>query len=651
MSLERLTLDEALQRVRDDVPSRPIRMILWHHFEIPAAREYVGIETMRRVRRYHVETRGWRDVGYNWLFAPDGDIFAGRSLTSGEGAHTIGHNDDSVGLGMCLNADEEDPALFPEMRQNVLAVSAALCEVFGLGADDLYFHRDFAEKTCPGLLLDREECRRALAEELRRSHRGARLGQQAVPPGVSHEATTMATSDVDRFIELCRERAREFFDGSGEVVMGRAPARIDLMGGIADYSGSVVLEGTLAEAAIVGLQRRGDDRVRIWSRGAAEHGLDERFEMQLSAFGGDGRPVSYDQARALFAAQPGTAWAAYLAGAFHVLVAEGVVGELPRGANILLSSAVPSGAGVSSSAALEVAAMYAIDAAYGLGLDGLELARLCQIVENRVVGAPCGIMDQVTCALGEQGKFLALKCQPHEILGYHALPPGCAVFGINSNVKHQVGGSRYTRTRTAAFMGLKIITEQLGADPYDGHLCNITPAEYRRRFAALLPSKLRGSEFLAAYGGTVDSVTTVDPSETYSVRACTEHPIYENARVCEFIDRLGEAAAGSQSALERAGQLMYASHWSYGKRCAMGARETDLIVRLARRRGVTAGLYGAKITGGGSGGTVAILADGSAWPEVEQIAREYEQETGIRPDLFRGSSPGTYEYGCKKLSL
>ncbi|MGD8239461.1 MAG: N-acetylmuramoyl-L-alanine amidase [Armatimonadota bacterium] len=643
MSLEKLTLEEAQERIRGDVPPRPIRMIIWHHFEVPAARDYAGIETMRRVRRYHVEERGWEDVGYNWLLAPDGDIFTGRSLASGDGAHTIGHNHDSVGLGMCLNADEEDRAQFPEMWGNVLALTATLCEVFGLTADDLYFHRDFSTKTCPGMLLDRAECRAALAEELRRGPRRA-VGR--------HEETTMATSDTDRFAELCRGEARDFFDAAGDIVTARAPARIDAMGGIADYSGSVVLEGTLAEAAVVGLQPRTDDRVRVWSHGGAEHGFDERFELRLGALAENGRPVSYDRARRLFAAEPRTAWAAYLAGAFHVLMAEGVVDAFPHGANILLSSAVACGAGVSSSAAIEVAAMYAIDAAYGLGLEGLELARLCQIVENRVVGAPCGIMDQVTCALGQRGTLLALKCQPHEILGFHALPPGCAVFGINSNVKHLVGGSRYTRTRTAAFMGLRIITEHLGDDPYGGHLCNITPAEYRARFAALLPGKLRGSEFLAAHRGTADPVTSVDPSESYSVRACTEHPIYENARVCEFIERLAEAAAGDgHRALERAGRLMYASHWSYGKRCALGARETDLIVRLVRRRGAEAGLFGAKITGGGSGGTVAVLAQESAWPEVEAIAREYEQETGIRPDLFRGSSPGAYDYGCAQLPV
>jgi len=188
MSLEKVTLKQAQERAAADVPPRPIRMIIWHHFEVPTARDYEGIVTMRSVRRYHVETRGWGDVGYNWLFAPDGDIFAGRSLTSGDGAHCIGHNDDSVGLGMCLNGDEEDLALFPEMQRNVLALTVTLCEVFELTAEALYFHRDFANKTCPGALLDRAHYRAALAAELRTPR------QEGVPPTVNDDPT----SDIRR---------------------------------------------------------------------------------------------------------------------------------------------------------------------------------------------------------------------------------------------------------------------------------------------------------------------------------------------------------------------------------------------------------------------------------------------------------------------
>src|SRR5204863_2975048 len=156
---------------------------------------------------------------------------------------------------------------------------------------------------------------------------------------------------------------------------------------------------------------------------------------------------------------------------------------------------------------VEVATMCAISAAAGLGLDGLHLARLCQEVENYVAGAPCGIMDQVTCALGEAGKLLALRCQPHEVLGWIEVPESCRLFGIHSGVKHAVGGSHYGRARCAAFMGLAILTAEAPELRLDGYLCSLTPRALRNSAYDVLPGKMLGAEFLARYGATTDTVT------------------------------------------------------------------------------------------------------------------------------------------------
>jgi L-arabinokinase len=183
----------------------------------------------------------------------------------------------------------------------------------------------------------------------------------------------------------------------------------------------------------------------------------------------------YADVRELF--PPEARWAAYVLGVFHVLLAEGELEGLNGGADLLLHSTVPLGAGVASSAAIEVAAMRAVVAAYGGQTAGLRLAALCQLVENRVVGAPCGIMDQVTCALGRPDELLALACQPHEITGWHAPPAGYTFIGLDSGVKHAVGGRRYPVVRCAAFMGRAIIREQLrlSSEPEGrlAHLCNL----------------------------------------------------------------------------------------------------------------------------------------------------------------------------------
>ena len=459
----------------------------------------------------------------------------------------------------------------------------------------------------------------------------------------------MRGQDFPKFADLLRNEARPFFDAGGRTFVTRAPGRIDVMGGVADYSGSMVLEGTIADAAFIGLQLRRDDRLRIWSYGAEKEDLDPQAEFRLSDLRAGDRLRSYARVNALMSARPQEAWAAYVLGAYYVLQREKAAPAFKQGANILLHSKVPLGGGVSSSAALEVAGMHAICRAYGIELAPLELARLCQVVENRVVGAPCGIMDQVTIALGEQGSLLPIICRPHDVLSAEKLPPGWRVSGINSRVKHAVGGYRYTRARCGAFMGRKIIESRLGSEFVGGYLCNVTPERYRRDCRDLLPPKMTGEAFLAQYGNTDDPMTSPIPDMLYSVRAGAEHPIYENARVTRFIELLGQAETRGERAMIAAGKLMYGSHWSYGHLCALGAPETDLLVRLVRQRGHARGLYGAKITGGGSGGTVAVLAREGCDEAINEIFQAYEAQTGLRPDVFRGTSPGAYAWGSQQL--
>lgn len=457
--------------------------------------------------------------------------------------------------------------------------------------------------------------------------------------------------DVAEFETLVKSEASAFFDGVGDAIMTRAPGRIDVMGGIADYSGSVVFEGNIAEACIVAVQVRRDRLIRLWSYGIERDGMQPMFELQISALESAHGWLSYEEAHKLLTANATTAWAAYPIGTLFVLLKEGILSSIPHGFNIFIKSDVPMGAGVSSSAAIEVSTMMAFNVALDLRLDGLTLARLCQMAENYVVGAPCGIMDQVTSALCEEGKLLALKCQPHELLGLHKIPKGCMVVGIDSNVKHAVGGTKYRGARTAAFMGFKII-KQISGNDYGGYLCNVSTKEYAKRYRKVLPSKIDGDKFLREYGETDDAVTKVNPNEIYSVRGCTEHPIYENERVQRFILLLDEAnRTGDERYLIHAGKLMYASHWSYAKRAGLGCRETDLLVNFAKSYGVTHGIYGAKITGGGSGGTVAMLIRDDALPLVRHIADRYQKLTGLKPRLFVGTSMGAFQFGYRKVKI
>ncbi len=305
--------------------------------------------------------------------------------------------------------------------------------------------------------------------------------------------------------------------------------------------------------------------------------------------------------------------------------------------------------------------MQAVCGALGLRLDGPRMALLCQKVENVVVGAPCGIMDQMTSACGEQGRLLVLLCQPAEIGAAVTLPPDLAVWGIDSGVRHAVSGGDYESVRVGAFMGYRMIAELTGlqveeagpqqvriTDPlWGGYLCNITPSEWETLYRERIPISISGEDFLRRYKGTTDTVTTIDPNRIYPVRQPTAHPIYEHHRVRLF-KALLEQAPLDQEKLQLLGELMYQSHISYSA-CGLGSPETDRIVALVREAGVSAGLYGAKITGGGSGGTVALLGHRDAGARVLEIAQRYGAEIGHDVTVLMGSSPGAAQFGVLTL--
>lgn len=461
-------------------------------------------------------------------------------------------------------------------------------------------------------------------------------------------------TDHDAFVATLKAN-RPFFDGGNEVIIARAPGRLDVMGGIADYSGSMVLEMPIAEAAFAGIQKIDEPLVRIRSLGSDALRTHE-FQMPLGDLILDGECLKYTAAREYFRHAPADSWAAYVAGAFVVLMREKGV-RFHGGVNILLDSKVPEGKGVSSSAAIEVVSMTAIAVAFDIEIDARELAILCQKVENLVVGAPCGIMDQMTSAAGEEGRLLSMVCQPAEVGERVAIPDGIEFWGIDSGIRHSVSGDDYGSVRTGAFMGYRMIAEAAGLavrqvadgvveinDPeWHGYLANITPTEFERRFATKLPRAMTGKEFLAKFHGITDTVTRVLPEETYSVFCPTKHPIYENSRVQKFARLLTSA----EPDLEKLGTLMYASHDSYSS-CGLGTEGTDLLVELV---GESPNLFGAKITGGGSGGTVAVLGRQGADPEVKWVADEYEERTGHQPHIFVGSSTGAAGFGHVKFSF
>jgi L-arabinokinase len=481
--------------------------------------------------------------------------------------------------------------------------------------------------------------------------------------------------DTAHFLAALNAQAG-FFDADAPIVVARAPGRMDLMGGIADYSGALVLELPLAAATFAAVQASAESSIRVRSLDAPPGDAAE-VEVPLDTLLSGGGFLDYAEARALLAADPARAWAAYAIGCAIALGREHGW-RLDGGLRLLIGSDVPAGKGVSSSAAIEVATMQALRALGGLELGGRELALLCQKVENLVVGAPCGIMDQMTSACGAPNRLLALLCQPAELQPDVALPPELEVCGVDSGIRHAVTGADYGSVRVGAFMGYRMIADlstgaqqpalngqQTSGDlPYGGYLANIPPSLWETHYRDQIPLQIGGADFLERYGGTTDTVTRVDPARTYAVRQPTAHPIYEHHRVRLFRALLGRLAEdeGRRTEDERwppfvvrpssfveaatlLGELMFQSHASYSA-CGLGSDGTDRLVELVRAAGPQSGLYGAKITGGGSGGTVAVLARRGSLDAVRAIAAQYEGESGRQTTILGGSSPGAQAFGA-----
>jgi len=437
------------------------------------------------------------------------------------------------------------------------------------------------------------------------------------------------------------------FFNSGEIVVTRVPARLDVMGGIADYSGSNVCEGVLGGGMVIALQPRNDRTLRIRTMQARHYSLPLETRIPLDYFETGEGLVSYEHVQALCRSNPLASWAAYIGGSIFMLLKEESL-QLPFGFSLLLLSGVPMNVGIGSSAATEIATLYCLKHYMRLNLSDMRLARLGQMAENLVVGAPCGIMDQITVTSGRQGKLLHILCRPGSIVGEVEIPYGTAFVGINSMVKHSVGGAAYGDVRIGAFMGKRIINRIRAGKGEKSlqHLTELGADAFQKEYRHLLPETMVGSEFLEKYGGHDDPITKIQPDATYRILGPASHPVFENHRVLQFINCLKAASAGNADARTAAGDCMFASHDSYRDNCLLSVPEVDFIVDAVRARGPQKGLYGAKITGGGSGGTVAVFGTGDALArEIPAIAAEYKRLTGLDADIFEGTSPGAVEFG------
>ena len=451
-------------------------------------------------------------------------------------------------------------------------------------------------------------------------------------------------------------------DGSARFV-AVAPGRLDVMGGLAEYTGALVLNMTLGDHVCVAVQARCDGKISIsaaprWNDGAED-------EVPVSRLcESNGRGASLGTRRGADNALRPDLTTCALGGLTEALRAK-LLPTPTGGLSICIGSSLPDASGNGRNAAVAAAAIVACAAALDRALEPLAVAAVCQRVENDWLGDPVGVADAVCALVGEPNTLLEVRCEPCTLGGSIRLPKDLLLLGVDCGVTQPDAAQRYAHVRTATFMGRALIERIIGHErvkqgsdqgshqvSWDGYLSRLSVTDYVEHFRDRIPTKIKGKDFLDRFGETGDPLTRIDAASLYKVRSRTEHHVYEHARSRQFVESLSRAIrGGDRTALVEAGELMNASHWSYGQRCGLGSIETDHLVNLIRRHGAEADVFGAKITGRGCGGVVAVLLKSTdqALTAIEAAMAEYSSQTGHTTKLLRGSTPGALVAGAQRL--
>jgi galactokinase len=354
----------------------------------------------------------------------------------------------------------------------------------------------------------------------------------------------------------------------------RAPGRVNLIGEHTDYNDGFVLPAAIGFYCWVAAARRSDRKLVIHSEN-----FNETVEASLDSL----TPLGKKH------------WANYPLG---VALALEQSGKRLSGADLFIAGEVPLGAGLSSSAAIEVAVGLALLSQTGHEVDRTELAKLCQRAENEFVGARCGIMDQFVSCHGRAGHALLLDCRSLEF-ELVRLPAEVQLVICNTMVKHEIGSGEYNTRRADCEEGVRKLQSVL---PGIRALRDVTIAQLEEHRGLL---------------------------EQEVFRRC-RHVITENERVMKAVE------AFRKGDLQALGPLMRDSHRSLRDEYEVSCRELDLMTEIAvAQRGV----IGARMTGGGFGGCTINLMEASAVDEFKrQVSAQYYAKTGQRPEIYVSSA-------------
>ncbi len=367
-------------------------------------------------------------------------------------------------------------------------------------------------------------------------------------------------------VELLCAAYRQRFDGPPPTALVRAPGRVNLIGEHVDYNDGLVLPIAIERATHIAVGPSDRETLRLYSAN-----VDQQIELALD-----------DRSRP----EKGR-WDAYCRGVAAELEKAGV--KLAP-ANLYIESDVPVGAGLSSSAALEVATALGLLFAAGAKMESREVARICRLAEHHYAGVPCGIMDQFICAMATPDAALLLDCRDQQIENIHWPSGEAVVLIIDSQCRHRLSDGTY---------------------------------------AARVEECRRAVEQVRAASASVQSLRDVSPEQLLAQRGRMDDTAFRRAHhVIGEIQRTRDAAAALRAGdFKRFGRAMNASHDSLRDDYEVSSRKLDDLVEVVR--GVP-GVFGARMTGAGFGGCIVAVAERSVVSRVEAAVRQnYDPRYGV----------------------
>lgn len=439
-----------------------------------------------------------------------------------------------------------------------------------------------------------------------------------------------------------------------KVALSRSPAVVDVMGGIAEDSGSLVLTTTLAHTFFVAVWHTDADSVSFRFVTNDSNAPERQFAIPRQVFGSqETTPGDLVQQFQEADAQ----WAAPSGLAIHQAMIDAAIPNLPNGLSILIGTDFPVDADLGREVVQASATVDALCKLFQATADPFMRSRISAIAAFPLTG----MLSQRTamtaiCGTGD-GALLQLRFQPQPMCDKLELPAGVTITTARTKLGRPTSRQRLVETRICAEMGRRLISDLqrrdgLQVDSNGRRLGAITPAEYVDRYRDRLPPKMSGKLFSERFGDLRGLDEGVGDTNTYKVRSRAEHHIYENRRVHEFATSLVRAKRNNDvQSLIRAGELMYASHWSHSQRCGIGGVETDRLATHIRKHGPQAGLYGAKVTAGGAGGEVVVLMrdDETAHQALKAAIAAAEAESNEKIHTFHGSLPGSHFFQSEEL--